>query len=526
MRNGVDFSSIIIPLAIALTAEKKYDRLLERILTGAKEICNADGGTIYILSGNQLRFEIVLNETLGLSRKRTDEGGIIFPPIDMYQEKTGIPNHSNIASFVALTGNTKNIPDAYHAAEFDFSGTMRFDRIYGYRSVSFLTIPLKNNNKKVIGVLQLINSKDPESGEIVPFASSIEEKIESLASLAAVSIENQNLVQSQRDLFDSFTRIISYAIDEKSPFTAGHCRRVPVITDMILDAIHNATEGPFVGTRFTDDERYEIRTAAWLHDIGKITTPEHVVDKATKLYDRLTAIETRIEVLKRDAEIRHLRAVEKCPQDREFLRLQYETELAEMEDSRRFIQKINLGDEPMTQEKVARLKRIASLKWRGLDGEIGDFLSPEEVQNLCIEHGTLTAEERKIINDHIVVTIDMLKQLPFPKHLQRVPEYAGGHHERLDGSGYPKGLRRDQLALPTRIIAIADIFEALTASDRPYKKGLSLRATIEIMASMRDRLHIDPDVFRLFLSSGIHLRYAKKYLRPEQIDEVDLGRYL
>ena len=270
--------------------------------------------------------------------------------------------------------------------------------------------------------------------------------------------------------------------------------------------------------------------AGLLHDCGKVTTPVHVVDKATKLqtlYDRIHLIDTRFEVLKRDAELDALRKqlalrANVNPVAEEKVWQRYQEEVRVLDEERDFLRKANVGGEAMKDADLQRVRDIGSQhKWRNVDSVETEFLTADEVVNLTIRAGTLTLKERDIINHHIVATIKMLEQLPWPKHLDRVPEYAGGHHERMDGKGYPKGLTREQMSLQARMMGIADIFEALTARDRPYKQGMKLSQAMGIMSNFRKNGHIDPDLFDVFVKQGVYRRYAEQFLDPGQIDGVD-----
>lgn len=502
-------------IGASLSAERDIDRLLEAILAAAKTITRADGGTLYrVTEERTLRFEIVRTTSLKYYLGGTTGNPVPFYPIQLY--KDGKPNHSMVAAHAALTGETVNIADAYTAEGFDFSGTRAFDNKTGYRSKSFLTVPMRNHEREAIGVLQLINARDPASGEIVEFSASDQRLAESLASQAAIALTNRMLINQLEQLFESFINLINTAIDEKSPYTGGHCQRVPVLTMLLAEAVNQTAEGPLADFRMTDADRYELKIAGLLHDCGKVTTPVHVVDKATKLesiYDRIHLIDTRFEVLKRDAEIDLLKNRISERQLRERLR--------ELEDDRRFLHACNIGGERMRDEDVERVRRIARYRWRDVAGHEADFLTEDEVKNLTIRSGTLTEDERKIINHHIVATIKMLEALPWPRHLTRVPEYAGGHHERMDGKGYPRGLTREQMSVQARCMGIADIFEALTAKDRPYKKGKSLSESLEILGRMKESGHVDPDLFDIFVRKGVYRKYAEMFLDPEQVDDVD-----
>jgi HD-GYP domain-containing protein (c-di-GMP phosphodiesterase class II) len=574
----------LIEIGIALSVERNHAHLMETILLEAKRLCNADGGTLYMMTEEQhLKFELMHTDSLGIAMGGTTGKKISFPPLPLFDAKTGAPNHKNVAAHVALTGDTVNIADAYEAEGFDFSGTKKFDESTGFLSTSFLTVPLKNHDGDVIGVLQLLNAQDNKA-KVIPFGDDLQPLIEALASQAAVALDNQHLIAAQRRLLDSFIELIASAIDAKSPYTGGHCQRVPELTKMLVRAACDSQEMPFKDFDLTEDQWYELHIAAWLHDCGKVTTPEYVVDKATKLetiYDRLHEVRMRFEVVKRDAEITYLKALQDSTNDPAQLKADFDAQIAQIDDDFAFIAECNVGGEFMAPERVERVKRIAATTWlRTLDDRIGlsydetqrmertpkpalpvveALLSdkpehiiertdadrmpadnpwgfkleiPEnkfnlgEVYNLSIGRGTLNAEERYKINDHMVQTIVMLEQLPFPKQLKRVPEIAGGHHEKMDGTGYPKRLAKEDMSIPARIMAIADIFEALTASDRPYKKAKTLSESLKIMSFMNKDQHIDPELFRLFLTSGVFREYAEKFLDPAQIDDVDITQYL
>jgi HD-GYP domain-containing protein (c-di-GMP phosphodiesterase class II) len=515
-------------IGVALSAERNNKRLLEMILLGAKEITNADGGTLYtVTEDQQLRFEIMRTQTLGIAMGGTTGKDIPFPPLPLYLED-GKPNINMVAAYTVLNDSTVNIADAYEAIGFDFSGTRKFDQNTGYRSKSFLTIPMKNHENEIIGVLQLINAIDPVSGEIIPFSKANQQLVESLASQAAVALTNYNLIEGLKNLFEAFIELIADAIDEKSPYTGGHCRRVPELTMMLADAACRAKQGPLADFRMTDKEIYELRIAAWLHDCGKVTTPEHVMDKPTKLstiYDRIHLVEQRFELLRKQAECDMLRRQVRAlrdgrPLEADRLQIEFDAFSQQLKMDCEFLQQANIGGEYMTPEHKQRVDDIAAYQLES-GGRHVNFLSDDEVYNLKIERGTLTAEERTVINNHIVVTIHMLESLPYPKDLKRVPEYAGGHHERMDGKGYPRGLRREEMSVPARVMGIADIFEALTSRDRPYKKAKTLSESLFILGKMKLDHHVDPDLFDIFIREKIYQRYAEMFLEPEQIDTVD-----
>jgi HD-GYP domain-containing protein (c-di-GMP phosphodiesterase class II) len=518
-------------IGIALSQESDLDKLLETILIAAKNLTRADGGTLYRLVEDSLKFEIVRNDSLDIAMGGTSGTPVPFYPIPLH-DREGKPNHSMVAAYAALTHDTVNISDAYTADGFDFSGTRNFDKRTGYRSTSFLTVPMKNHEGTIIGVLQLLNARSPEAGVVVPFSEEDQRLAESLASQAAIALTNRLLIQQLERLFESLIELINNAIDDKSPYTGGHCKRVPVLTMMLAEAAHGATEGPLGDFRMTEKDRYELKIAGLLHDCGKITTPVHVVDKATKLqtiFDRIALIDTRFEVLKRDAELAMLRAKLRALEagDEDSARRAEEacvSKLRQYEEDREFLRRVNIGSEKMRPEDQARVSQISRYPLAGEKGEAGRFLSAEEEDNLNIAYGTLTGVERQVINHHIVATVKMLEALPWPHHLTNVPEYAGGHHERMDGKGYPKGLTREQMSVQARVMGIADIFEALTAKDRPYKPGKTLSDSLAILGRMKEGGHIDPDLFDIFVRQKVYLKYAHEFLDPEQIDEVDLAK--
>jgi len=522
-------------IGLGLSKEKDMDKLLEMILLEAKRIANADGGTLYMMTDDQrLKFTIMITDSLNIHMGGTSGKEIPFYPVKLYMDD-GQPNKTMIAANAGLTGDTINIPDAYTTKGFDFSGTKAFDEKTGYRSKSFLTVPLKNHEAEIIGVLQLLNAQDVKTKKVISFSDSVQISVEALSSQAAVAITNKNLIKDLEILFESFIKLIASAIDAKSPYTGGHCARVPEITLMLAESVNEINDGPFAGVQFTDKEMYELKIAAWLHDCGKVTTPEAVVDKGTKLetiYDRIHTVATRFEVLRRDEEIKYLKKQLKIQKNDSLIenekkealkkaRSLYLKRIKQQEDDKSFIEEANVGGEFMSQERKDRVNKIASYRWKD-NGSPKPFFSEDEVYNLCISRGTLTPEERKIINDHIVVTIDMLEQLPYPKHLRNVPEFAGGHHEKLDGTGYPKGLNHSEMSVQAKIMAIADIFEALTARDRPYKKGKTLSQAMRILGFMKNDAHIDTELFEVFVQEKIYLKYAEAFLNPEQIDEVEL----
>jgi HD-GYP domain-containing protein (c-di-GMP phosphodiesterase class II)/HAMP domain-containing protein len=373
-----------------------------------------------------------------------------------------------------------------------------------------LSIPMRNHEGEVIGVLQLA----PASGSH-GFEPEARRVAESLASQTAVALTRDRLAGEFRALFEGLIQLLVRAIDEKSPYTGAHCRRVPILTEMIADAACATDEGPLRHFSLSETERYELRIAALLHDCGKVTTPVHVQDKATKLetlYDRIGLVDVRFEVVRRELELEHARAGGG--------RDELDATLRRLDADRAFLHRANQGGESMDEADQERVREIATRwRWRGPDGAIQPILGDEEVENLCVARGTLNAREREIINQHVVATIQMLEELPYPRSLRNVPFIAGAHHERMDGHGYPKRLVRDQMSIQARILGLADVFEALTAKDRPYKPGMRVSTALEILGRMKDEGHVDPDLFEVFVREKVYLRYAAQWLDPEQIDD-------
>ncbi len=567
----------MIGLGIAMSGERDVDRLLETIMIGAKEIAGAEGSTLFLRTERDtLRFTIVHNDPLKL-RQGSDDAVAGLADVPLF-DADGAPNRGNVVSLAVNEKRSIAIDDPYGSEGFDFSGPRAFDARFGYRTRSILTVPLMPRGGEVVGALQLINARDPDTGEPVAFSPGVRAFVEALAAQAAVALDNSNLLDALDRMVDGMTRMVAHAVDAKSPYTGAHCVRVPELALMLAEAASRSQHGPFADFAFTSPEQWrEFRVGAWLHDCGKVTTPEYVIDKATKLetvVNRIHEVRTRFEVLLRDAEIARLRA-ELAGDDAAAADAELAERQRQLREDFAFVAACNVGTEWMADADIERLKRIAAATWmRNFSDRLGlsegersrlsgiperplpaeerlladrpehvvprspddpmfdpdyafNLKAPKnrldfgEVYNLSIRRGTLTEEERSIVNDHIVQTIVMLDNLRLPKYLRRVPEYAGTHHETLTGSGYPFGLTAADLSIPARIMAVADIFEALTASDRPYKKAKTLSEAVGILADFAHRRAIDPEVFRLFLESGVYRRYADRFLSPEQIDEVD-----
>jgi len=561
----------------ALSAEKDYKKLLEMILREACKVAHADGGAILITNDEDDALEIAILEDAATGAHFGGTSGV-EPPFAAVplEAKPGGIMHPDLDAETARRKETIRIDDLAESRKFNSSAVCERYGWVGGAGRSLLNVPLTDQKSEIVGILQLVNARSV-AGEVTAFDPEVAPSIEAVASDAAVALDLRRMLQAQKDLLDAVILMVAGAIDAKSPYTHGHCQRVPEIAAELAEAADNATEGPFADFSLTNDEWYELHLASWLHDCGKVTTPEYVVDKATRLEtitNRLHEIRTRFEVLWRDAEIEYLRSADDAKaKDR------LERRLDRIRRDYEFIAECNSGETQMNDARIERIQAIAAQTWRRhLDDRIGlshDELvrkwrtpNPElpveetlladkvehlvlrdsppfgdnphgftmdvpehlynhgEIYNLCTPRGTLTSEERFKINEHIVETINMLGRLPFPKELRRVPEWAGNHHETLDGTGYPRRLTGDDLSVPARIMAIADIFEALTASDRPYKPPKKLNAALRIMSSFRDDGHICPDLFDLFLTSGTFRKYGEQHLQPEQVDEVDISEYL
>ncbi|TAL58092.1 MAG: GAF domain-containing protein, partial [Legionella sp.] len=357
-------------VSILLSTEKNHDRLLEIILTKAKEITNADGGTLYTVTENKtLKFEIMLTTSLDIHIGGTSGQRMQMSDLPLYNEQSE-PNTKMVAPWAAVSRQTINIKNVYTNKKFDLSGPKIFDKKTGYHSQSFLTVPMTNHLNEVIGVLQLINAIDSKTKKIIPFSKFDQHVVESLASQAAVIISNRELIIAQRKLFDSLIQLIAKAIDEKSPYTGGHCRRVPVITRMIAEAACKADKGPLKDFTMTDEELYELEVAAWLHDCGKITTPEAVVDKATKLagiQDGIHLVDARFEILKRDAIIESFIKHTDLQEIKEDKVL--EEKLLTLDKERDMIHHSNIGGEQMLPEQLEQINAIANRKWLGPRGK-------------------------------------------------------------------------------------------------------------------------------------------------------------
>jgi len=501
-------------IGIALSAERDLDKLIEMIVDEARRFTSADAGTLYIREGSVLKFKILQNDTLKTRMGGTSGNPITLPPVEMKE--------TNVSAYVAIKNVVVNIPDVYDSDLFDFTGPKKFDEATGYRSRSMLVVPMKNHEGDIIGVLQLLNAKEIKTGTVIQFSKDFELLIESLASQAAVAVTNVMLIRDIENLFESFVMSMAAAIDAKSPYNVSHTKRVAGLTLAVAETINAKNDGPFKDVRFSPADLNELRMAGWLHDIGKVTTPEWVVNKGTKLekiIDRIELIRTRFACIGKTKRISALaKKVEllssgnnpaRSP-ELERIDKELESELKQLSDDLEFIEKSNKPGEFMEDAKLARLYKIADQAYIE-EGVEKPYLDKDELKNLSIRKGSITEEERLIMQDHVSVTAKMLREIPFIKKLKNAPKYASEHHECMNGKGYPKGLKAEELDIRSRILALVDFCEALTAKDRPYKKAMPLEVAFKILSSAANDGHLDKDLYNLFVEEKVFERYEKAF---------------
>jgi HD-GYP domain-containing protein (c-di-GMP phosphodiesterase class II) len=513
----------LVEVSRLLASEVETMPLLERILLVAREAAHADGGTVYLVEdGRGVRYAVAVSDKLGLHIGGTSRRPVDIEAPPLFNED-GSPNHRAVIAHCVHERRTLNVADAYRTEGRDYAAARAFDERYSYRTQSVLTVPMIDHEGAVIGVLQLVNAGAAE-GTIRPFSADEQRYIEALAAQAGIALEKHRLIERLQVLFESLVRLVNEAIDEKSPYTGAHCRRVPALAMMLAEAAHRTETGPLAAFRISEADRREIRLAALLHDCGKIATPVHVVDKATKLetiFDRIALVEARLDLAESEAKVALLEAIANG-ESRAAAESRYRETIDTLAADRAFLREANRGSERMRDEDIERVQAIAGRRLGDSDRGSRPLLTDDEVANLTIRSGTLTHAEREIINRHVTTTIRMLEALPWPRQLARVPEYAGAHHERVDGKGYPRGLKREQMSWPARIVALADVFEALTAGDRPYKPARSIAESLTILGKMKLAGHIDPDLFDVFVREGVYAEYARKFLDPAQLAELDV----
>lgn len=555
-------NEIILPDLLALNdslINDDYPVIIEKVMRVARKACDADGCFFFSVSDNKyinLEYSRVNSLNVGISGT---ENMAFFPSVFLPDVK----NRSRKApsEYCALNREIINSPNIFQTTGIDTDLIAKFDDANNYSTISLLSIPLVDRKDNLLGVAQFTNAKDA-NGKIISFTTEAQKVVLSVCKLITIALENKNQKEAYSQLLESFIEVLARAIDAKSPYTGSHCQRVPIIARLLATAAVQETTGNLKTFEMSPDDWYTLHIASWLHDCGKVTTPEYIVDKATKLetiFNRIHEIRNRFEILRRDAHIEYLQKRLNNIDTKQHLQAEFVAKVKQLEEDFAFVAKCNTGDIELNDRDIARLEQISQiqfvryfnrmlgLSWAERDNvENKDFYvhparenllqnrkdqifgpyNRGELYNLEIRRGTINKEERDKINEHIVVTIDMLKALPFPKELSKVVEYAGAHHERIDGKGYPNGLTGDQMSVPAKIMAIADIFEALTANDRPYKEPKKLSEVLRIMQQMKHNGHIDPDLYDVFIRSKVYQDYAEQYMDKNQIDEVTPEDYL
>ena len=499
----------IMKINLAFTSQHDKKKLLEEILTLTRKLTNADAGTLYIKSKDEknLDFKVVQNSTLKIKLNDIKDSDN-WPSLPIYLDD-GTENNKMVAVVCANEKRIINILDVYKTRKYKFDGTKKFDNTTKYRSKSMLVIPLINHENDVIGVLQLINKM--KNNEIITFDKFDEKVISSLSSQAAMALTNMQLLDSLEEFLNAFVSTIAKAIDAKSSYTKDHILKVEKIALLIANAI-NSDKTIYKDIKYSDNDYKQIALAAWMHDIGKISMPDYVLDKATKLekiYDRIDLIEQRFELIKKDKEIEYLK--------KQISQEEFDKSIEELTNYTTFIKRINLGGEFMDDKDLLKLEKISKLTYKK-DNIKTPLISSDEYYNLSIRKGTLTKEEIDIIKNHAQLSLDMISGLPFPKKYKDVLNIACNHHEKLNGTGHPRGLSKENITLEDRIMILSDIFEALTSSSRPYKKAMKLSTVKNILQNMYEKDELDKDLTEFFFNHDIFKQYSNEALNPEQLD--------
>lgn len=500
-------------IGVQLTTEKNLETLLNLILTQARRVTQSDAGSLYIAE-NEPDGDRRLCFKLSQNHSRPDIPFVEFTiPID----------HASLAGYAATEGSPLVIEDVYTLPpEVEYSFNRSFDERYGYRTKSMLVIPMQNHHGEVIGVLQLINRKrDAEArllgtqdvdNQIIPFSPHTVKIVNALASQAAVSIENSQLYEAIERLFEGFVRAAVHAIEQRDPTTSGHSERVAVKTVAMAEALDRLQDGPFKLISFTREQIRELRYAGLLHDFGKVGVREQVLVKAKKLYEgELALIRQRHAFVRRSAEWAYERAradyLFKNGRDGYdgFLRELSEQQREALDTADRFLKVVLASNEPtvLAEGDFAQLNEFATREYVDIDGVGRPFLSPQEQKHLSIRKGSLDERERQEIESHVNHTYAFLERIPWTRGLARIPEIALGHHEKLDGTGYPRHVRAEEIPLQTRMMTIADIYDALTAQDRPYKRALPMERALDIMVDEVERGALDGELFRVFIEAKV-----------------------
>ncbi len=479
-----------INIGISLSSEKDHNILLEKILTVARKITRADAGTLFFYENDKLEFKIIQNESLGISAGIYGEK-ISLPPVEM--------NEKNVAAYSAIHNKIVNINDVYNDKSFDFSGPYKYDNITGYHTQSILVIPLEDNNSNVIGVLQLINAKDND-GSIIAFENHYERIISALGSQAAISLANMNYLQDITGLFDSFIQVIITAIDAQTPYNVNHAKNIAYNAENFAKYlnINNITEYGY----FDDSRIKQLVMAAWVHDVGKIAIPHEIMEKPTRLGGKYEMVSLRLDFIesqlllkyseKSQYKIASLNELEEIKCEIEFVR-----------NSKSFVKEVNEPSFIVNNNIKEKILMLGKKQYLDMSKQIKSWLTLDEVADLSIEKGTLSFRERLIMQGHVDIGERMLDKISFKNYYSNVPLWAKDHHEFLDGTGYPRGKKGGQIPTEVRILTILDIFDALVAKDRPYKKSMTIEKALITLLEMGYENKLDIGLVKIFAKSKI-----------------------
>lgn len=490
-----------------------HDRttLLEVIVEKAKAFTNADGGVFFLKENSQLHYTVLQNESMELRCGGTTGKTIDIPPIELRQ--------SSVSAFVAMQGRSLNIPDLYNSDIIDFKIDKLFDQLTNYYTQSLLAVPIRDHDYEIIGILLLLNAQDPKTGEIVSFSPERENLIEALVAHASMAIGKIDSIAETENLFEAFVQVMASAIDEKSPATGGHIRRVSDLTLFMAEKVDKVDSGCFKDIHFDDAKMHELRLASWMHDIGKVTTPVEIMEKAKKLqtlFDRSQHVDLRMKyileriqntILQQKVDLLTKGAAEK---DIEDLDAKAQTINVRIYEIRNFLQRCNEPYEPLSDRDIERLTAIADLTFLNEEGQLEPYLTADELENLSIRCGSITEGEREIMKEHAYITLKMLEQIPFTRNLKNIPIIAASHHEFINGKGYPLGLKGEEIPFEARLMAVVDIAEALTADDRPYKKSMPLTEVYKILRKMASKEQLDNDLVEFFINENIYEKFCEQ----------------
>ena len=546
-----------------LTSLKNADDIglsITQTIKTAADIANADGYFLFHITSNSFMNLICGNiQSINISFSDLSNSNLF--------KSVYLPNlkNKNIKSPFEICATNKEIINSaniFNETNINISLLKEFDETNNYTTVSTLCFPIFDSKRNIIAVAQFINAKDLQ-GKVIKFSSRVQNQIIAICQIISLILERKQISETYTQLLESFIDIFAKAIDAKSPYTGLHCQKVPIIARLLASAVADETEGPLKNFDMSNNDWYSLHIASWLHDCGKIITPEYIMDKSSKLetiYNRIHEIRTRFEVLRRDAHIEYLQKRLQNIDTKENLQAEFVNKVKNLTDDFEFIGQCNIGDVPLSDEDIIRLNKIAKysftrnfsrtsgLSWLEKDilekqsivperqeveyilqdrpEQIASHYNQGELTNIKVPQGTINPKERQKINEHIITTINILKNIPFPAELSNIVEYAGSHHERIDGKGYPNGLTGEQMSIPAKIMAIANVYEALTAKDRPYKKPKKLSEVLKIMQEMKNTGHLDPDLYNVFIKRGVYLDYAKEYIDKNQIDDINPEEFL